>query len=201
MTAFPHRAATGPAARPLALLLALLLPAAAPAEVRIERIFLPLDAAPGSFAIGLPGGVNFCFDPLRGAVSYAWTGDFIDPAPARPGPGKFINAARLLGPVVYQETGAAPLRRGDPARAPVIGFAGYTLRADAVEFRYTVDGALVREEIRAAPGSGTLVRRLHIDGGGDARWWRVIDGRPPVELARDATGALVIELPLSRPAP
>ena len=38
-------------------------------EVKVERVFLPLDATPGSFAISLPGGINFCFDPTRGGVS------------------------------------------------------------------------------------------------------------------------------------
>src|SRR5687768_7645481 len=71
----------------LALLLATTIPLRA--EVQVERTFLP-DAAPSSFAIGLPGGVNFCFDPVRCSVSYAWTGDYLDLTPARPGPGKFI---------------------------------------------------------------------------------------------------------------
>src|SRR2546423_9601448 len=90
------------------------------AEIQIERIFMPLDAAPSSFAIGLPGGVNFCFDPVRGGVSYAWKGAFLDLTPARPGTGKFVQAAKLGGPVAYQESGVGPLRRGDPGRAPVV---------------------------------------------------------------------------------
>lgn len=180
-------------------LLALACAASLRAEVQIERLFLP-DAAPSSFAIGLPGGVNFCFDPVRGAVSYAWTGGFLDLSPARPGPGKFIHAAKLLGPVVYQETGVAPLRRGDPARAPVVEFTGYTLRADAVEFRYTVDGLAVREEIRAAPGGAGLTRRFTIAGGSDAKWWHVVDGRPPAELKREAAGTFVLELPFGKAA-
>jgi hypothetical protein len=170
----------------------------APAEVLIERIFMPHGASPSSFAIGLPGGVNFCFDPVRGAVSYAWIGGFIDPTPARPGPGKFINAVKLLGPVAYQETGAAPLRRTEPARPPVVEFTGYSLLPDAVEFRYTIDGLPVREEIRARPDGAALIRRLHLAGGADSRWWHVVDGRPAAEVKRDPTGAFVIELPLEK---
>ncbi len=170
-------------------------------EVRIERTFLPLDAAPSSFAIGLPGGVNFCFDPVRGGVSYAWRGDFIDVSPARPGPGKFINPARLHGPVVYQESGVAPLRRGDPAVAPAVVFAGYSLQDDAVEFRYTIDGVEVREEIRARADGAALVRRFRCEGAADARWWHVVAGRPPVELKRAPDGAFVLELPLARASP
>lgn len=172
---------------------ALAIALAARAEVQIERGFLP-DAAPSSFAIGLPGGVNFCWDPVRGGVSYAWSGDFLDLSPMRPGAGKFFKPAKLLGPIFYREAGTAPLRRGDPGRAPAVEFTGYTLRTDAIEFRYTVDGTPVREEIRARPGGG-LIRRFHFEGGSDARWWHVADGQPPVELKREAGGTFVLEIP------
>lgn len=168
--------------------------AAARAEVLIERTWLPHDASPSSFALGLPGGINFCFDPVRCSVSYAWTGGFLDLAPVRPGPGKFISPAKLLGAVAYRETGAAPLRRGDPTRAPVVEFSGYTLREDAVEFRYTVDGVPVRETIRGRADGTGLARRFQIQGGADAKWWHVADGQPPAELARGANGGFVLEV-------
>lgn len=177
------------------------LPTTARAEVQIDRIFMPHNASPSSFAIGLPGGISFCWDPLRCAVSYVWTGGFIDATPARPGLGKFIDAVKLLGPIVYQETGSVPLRHADPAREPVVEFTGYTLKSDAIEFRYTVDGRPVREEIRARADGRALVRRLQIAGGADARWWHVVAGGPAQELKADASGAFVIELPLARGNP
>lgn len=185
----------------LALLLTAALASSAPGEVQIERAFLPHGASPSSFAIGLPGGVNFCFDPVRASVSYIWTGAFLDLSATRPGPGKFIVPAKLLGPLTYQETGVAPLRRGDPARAPQVEFNGYSLRPDAVEFRYTIDGVPVREEIRVRSDGTALVRRLHLSAGTDARWWRVIEGQPATELKPDSTGALVLELPLRKAPP
>lgn len=177
-----------------------LFAALARAEVLIERLFLPLEATPSSFAIGLPGGVNFCFDPVRSAVSYAWTGGFLDLTPARPGTGKFIYPAKLLGPVVHRETGLAPLRRGDSSRVPTVEFAGYTLRDDAIEFRYTIDGALVREEVRARADGQALIRKFRIEGGHDAKWWYAVEGKPAVELARDAGGALVLEVVFAKEA-
>lgn len=186
----------------LRLALALLTtPALTRAEVLIERTYLPHNASPSSFAIGLPGGIHFCFDPVRAAVSYAWTGDFLDLTPARPGAGKFIAAAKLLGPITYQETGDAPLRRGDPSRAPVIEFTGYSLRADAIEFRYTVDGTPVREEIKARADGAALIRRFHFSTGADAKWWHVTDGKPATELRRERDGSFTLELPLAKPAP
>ncbi len=184
------------------LVLSLALSAArARAEVQIERIFLPHGASPSSFAIGLPGGINFCFDPVRGAVSYVWTGGFLDLTPARPGAGKFIAATKLLGPLAYQETGFAPLRRGDPARVPVVELTGYTLRDATVEFRYTVDGTPVREEISARPDGSALVRRFHLAAGADAKWWHVVDGKPAAELRREPGGTFVLELPLAKSTP
>jgi hypothetical protein len=173
------------------------------AEVQIERTVMPFEAAPSSFAIGLPGGVSFCFDAVRGGVSYAWTGGFIDLASVRPGPGKLITPVKLLGPVAYRESGASPLRRGDPARVPAIEFKGYTLRADAIEFRYTVDGALVREEIRAQ-GTGAaaqLVRRFAVAGAADAKWWYVVAGQPPRALGPAGTPELKLEIPLGSTSP
>ncbi len=178
----------------------ILLVASARAEIQIERLFLPHDAAPSSFAIGLPGGLNFCFDPVRGGVSYAWTGGFLDLTSTRPGPGKFISAAKPPGPLVYQETGVAPLRRGDPARVPVVEFTGYALHAAAIEFRYTVDGAPVREEIRARADGTGLIRRFTCAGGTDTTWWHVTAGRPPARLAREPGGTFMLEIVFAKEA-
>src|SRR4051812_47362819 len=115
-------------------LFAALMAQPASAEVQIERTVMPFDASPSSFAIGLPSGVNFCFDHVRGGINYAWTGNFIDITNVRPGlGGKHIAPVKLLGDVFYRDDGNSPLRRGDPAHAPTFEFKGYTLAADAVE--------------------------------------------------------------------
>ena len=179
------------------LVAAFAFPSAAQAEVQIARIFMPHQASPSSFAIGLPGGISFCWDPLRCSVSYIWKGGFIDVTPSRPGLGKFIEAATLLGPIVYHEVGESPLRNSDPARKPEIAFTGYTLKADAIEFRYTVDGRKVREEIRVHADGTALLRRLEIESSADGRWWHVVTGRPAAELIRDRSGTWTITLPFS----
>jgi hypothetical protein len=183
----------------LPLFALVLVAPSARAEIQIERGFLPHDASPSSFAIGLPGGINFCFDPVRGAVSYVWTGGFLDLTTARPGAGKFISAAKLLGPIAYRETGYAPLRRGEPGRTPTVEFNGYTIRDDAIEFRTTVDGIPVRQEIRARPDGKALLCRFHLESGADAKWWHAVAGKPATELRREGGGTFLLELPIAAP--
>ena len=174
------------------MLLAFAASPLARADVLIERTMLP-DAHASSFAFGLPGGVSFCFDPVRGGVNYAWTGDFLDLTNVRP-INKLTKAAELRGPVVYRETGQAPHRRGDARRVPTIEFKGYTLRADDVELRYTIDGVPVRETIAALPNRAGLRRTFRFDGAGaDAAWFHVVDGRPATALTRGAAGTFVLE--------
>lgn len=187
--------------RPRLLLFALVTALIARAEVQIERTILPFDAAPSSFAIGLPGGVNFCYDPVRGGVSYVWTGDFADISSVRPGAGaKYITPIKLNGPVVYRESGDFPLRRGDPTRVPVYEFKGYTLHDAGVEFRYTLDGLLVHEFVRAREGpGGGLIRRFVFEAAADAKWWYVVDGKPAMPLEPSTNNSRLIETRFAAP--
>jgi hypothetical protein len=175
-------------------------PALVPGEVLVERVMLP-DARAGSFAFGLPGGVNVCYDPIRGGVNYAWTGGCLDLTNVRP-VNKLIKAATLLGPVVYRETGASPLRRGDAAREPVVEFKGYTLRDSAVELRYTVDGAPVAETLSALPNAAGFRRTFRFDrAGADAKWLYVGAGQPATALTRDAAGTFTLKTLFGKATP
>jgi hypothetical protein len=170
------------------------------AEVQIERTFLP-DAHASSFAFGLPGGVNFCYDPVRGGVNYAWTGGFLDITGVRP-INKLVTPAKPLGPIAYRESGMSPLRRGDARRAPVVEFKGYTLRDDSVELRYTVDGVLVSEAISALPNHAGLRRVFRFDrAGADSAWFYTVEGRPAVALKSDGHGGFTLDLPFAPAAP
>ena len=186
--------------RALSVTVVLILAASVRAEVQIERTFLP-DAHASSFAFGLPGGINFCYDPVRGGVNYAWTGGFLDLANVRP-VNKLVKAAVPLGPIVYRETGTAPLRRGDSRRAPVVEFKGYTLRDTAVELRYTGDGTLVSETISALPKGAGLRRSFRVDRtGADAAWFYAVEGRPATTLTPTSSGFFTLDVPFSSGAP
>ncbi len=172
-------------------LAASMAPVALAGELQIARTVMA-DAAPSSFAIGFPNGNSFCWDPVRGGLSYAWSGGFADLTPTWPEVGKFVKPAKLLGEVRYRETGSAPLRRGDPLRRPEIAFKGYRLDDAAIEFRYTIDGVLVREQV-TSPDRKRIVRRFQIEAGdSDSRWWYVpgtIDGAPLVSPRGERDGA------------
>lgn len=179
---------------------ALLAAPAARAEVEIERTFLP-EAHASSFAFGLPGGVNVCYDPVRGGVNYAWTGGFLDIANVRP-VNKLLKAAVPLGPIVYRETGPAPLRRGNALHVPVVVFKGYTLFAAAVELRYTVDGLPVRETLSALPGGSGLRRTFAVGKTeSDATWYYTVAGRPATAFTPGASGVFTLDVPFSSPTP
>lgn len=143
-------------------------------ELRIERTLMP-DAAPSSFAVGFSNGVNFCYDVVRGGVSYVWKGDFVDLTSVRPEAGKAIRPVTLLGDIVYAEAEYFPLRTGDPQRGVACVFKGYRLKDDAIEFIYEIDGHQVREEVRSTPDGSGLVRRFQIEGetSPEVSWWYV----------------------------
>ena len=153
------------------------------------------EAPPAILSVFLGDMLTEIFEQVEGTGAKSTkAGGFLDIGPVRPGiGGKHLAPARLLGPVVYQEIGATPLRRGDPSRPPAYEFKGYGLREDAVEFLYTLDGVLVREEIRARPGGG-LTRRFRVEGATDAKWWYSVEGKPATTLAAGSDGQLVLEV-------
>lgn len=144
-------------------------------ELRLERTLLP-DAAPSSFAVGLPTGVNFCYDVVRGGVSYIWQGDFVDISNVRPNAGKAVSPVKLLGEVVYRESEYFPLRRIDPQRGVGADFKGYRLKQDAIEFIYQIDQCRVTEEVRSTADGMGLVRQFKIEGALPGETWWYVPG-------------------------
>jgi hypothetical protein len=118
-------------------------------------------ANPSSFAVGFASGANFCFDPVRGNLIYAWQGDYLDLRPTVDGknPGEPV----LQGRIFHEDLTASGFRTGSQNAAPVIRFRGYRVQKDVPEFQYEVDGILVRETIRPGPGGVGLIRQFRID--------------------------------------
>jgi hypothetical protein len=154
------------------------LAAAAPEALRLQRTWMP-NAYPSSFAVGFASGVNFCFDPVRGNLIYAWQGDYLDLRPTVDGknPGEPI----IQGRIFHEDMAPSGFRTGNKNTAPVIRFRGYQVKNDLPEFQYEVDGILVRETVRPGPGGAGLVRQFELQ----------TPDRAVTYQARDAGGVAV----------
>lgn len=106
------------------------------------------DKAARNIAVGIPGGFNFSFDPVRCRLVYVWFGGFLDFRPEATGRGG--NRVNILGSKRVVGTAALPLRIGDPQREPQsIRFHGY--RKEPVTgiptFLFQVDGVSVEQRV------------------------------------------------------
>ena len=98
-------------------------------EPIVVRWYMP-EATPPAIAVGLPGGVSYCFDAGESRLRYAWVGGFLnttgtltekrDPATQR------TRTPDLIGDIFYR-TVESPLRVGSPESLPATRFRGYRL--------------------------------------------------------------------------
>lgn len=126
----------------------------------VSRTFMP-ESGPASIAVGFEDGQSYNFDAGAGFLRYAWSGGFVDNWPHWQGNG---NAYAIVkGDIFFRSSIGVPLRFGDRGAAGEVEFLGYSLGDDDIpEFRYSLDGAEVRERITPRSGGG-LVRTFHIE--------------------------------------
>jgi plastocyanin len=105
----------------------------------VVRAFIA-DAPPRALAVGLPGGVSFCFDPEAGSIAFGWRGGFLD-----------------VGPDRAQRGGQRCLILGE--RFSV----GDELGREGPTLLFEVDGRGVRQTVTATP-DGALRSTFQIDG-------------------------------------
>ena len=121
----------------------------------VVRGFLP-GSSPRSIAVGLPGGLSYCFDAESCRLRYAWSGEFLNMKPVWWGRGGERPEPR--GVKFHSAPDIFPLRLGQESSTPVVKFLGYTLVNKLPEFRFTMNGVAVKEQIDAAPGGGLRCR-------------------------------------------
>ncbi|HYE99761.1 MAG TPA: c-type cytochrome [Planctomycetota bacterium] len=109
----------------------------------VLRTYMP-DASPAAIAVGLPGGVGYCFDAGDCRLLYAWSGDFLDMTPAWTGRGG--GAAVPLGKRFWTAPEGFPFRVEGPPR-----FRGYALVDGLPEFLYEAGGLEIRQRVVARP--------------------------------------------------
>lgn len=137
----------------------------------VLRTYLP-DASPAAIAVGLPGGISYCFDAETCALRYAWSGDFLDMTPAWSGRGGL--PAVPGGRRFYTAPEGFPFRFGGrSAERP--RFRGYAIVGSHPEFRYEAAGVEIRQRVSALPEG--LVLSFTLSGAPEAVNFRI--GRPP----------------------
>lgn len=101
-----------------------------------------------NIAVGMPGGFNFAFDPVRCRLDYVWFGGFLDYRGEATGRGG--SKLQILGAKQFVGTAELPIRVGNGSRKPdAIQFQGY--RKDSATgiptFLFRVDGVAVEQRV------------------------------------------------------
>lgn len=121
------------------------------------------EATPAAIAVGLPGGISYCFDAGESRLRYAWRGGFVDLTPTlltkKNRETDLTETARIVGDIFFRE-GRYPLRVGEEDRIPQRRFLGYRLVDSIPEFHYLVDDVSVHERI--TPVAEGIVRRFRL---------------------------------------
>ena len=104
-------------------------------------------ASARSIAVGMPGGMNYCFDAARCCVQFGWAGAFLDVGPDRDNRGG--GSCKTLGPRFSTGDAGWPLAAAPGERGPA-KFVGYRTRP-APAFEIDWGGSMVTWEIEPAP--------------------------------------------------
>lgn len=130
------------------------------------------EATPAAIAVGLPGGISYCFDAGESRLRYAWRGGFVDMSRTlltkKNRQTNLTETAEIVGKVFFHE-GSYPIRSSDRDRIPQRRFRGYSLIDSIPEFRYEVDGVTVRERIVAVEGG--ILRQFRLEGVEEPMWF------------------------------
>ena len=123
---------------------------------RIVRCTMP-DSSSRSIAVGLPGGINYCFDAQECYVRYGWFGAFLDAGPDRGRGGtRGGGANRPLGERFSSGFDSFPLRLSSAEAPPQVQFRGYRSGVAPV-FLYTVEGHDMSHSIAPLQGKVGLI--------------------------------------------
>jgi azurin len=113
-----------------------------------------------SIAVGMPGGVSYCFDAERCFLRAAWSGDFINAEAdwnRRGGSG-----AKSLGEVFYKNDAQFPI--GIAGVDAVPDFRGYELKDGYPVFEYRLGEAEVRASVRPNASNSGLIQHFEVSG-------------------------------------
>jgi len=125
----------------------------------LYRLFMP-DSNAASVAIMLPGDLNLCWDAADCRPRYLWRGAGVDISAYWKGNGS--GRVKLVGDKVWSAGAQQPLRFSS-SKEPTLAFKGYALVQGYPEFRYTIDGVLVKELLKENNGGRGLTQSFTVD--------------------------------------
>jgi hypothetical protein len=147
-------------------------------EAVVVRWEMP-EATPGAFAVGLPGGVSYCFDSVECRMRYAWTGPFIDLSRSLSQKveedTRYTVTAEVRGEIFFRSDEIG-FRIDEPGRIPLRRFRGYRLIDSIPEFHYDLDGIGVREATVPAGDGRGLVQKFTIESLDQPAWYLLPEG-------------------------
>ena len=133
-------------------------------EPIVVRWYMP-EATPAAIAVGLPGGVSYCFDAGESRLRYAWLGGFLDTTRTltekRDPETQRTRTPDLIGDIFYR-TVEHPLRVGSPESLLATRFRGYRLVDGHPEFHYVIGGLEVYERITATDKKDGIRREFRL---------------------------------------
>ena len=149
----------------------------------IVRSYMP-EATPAAIAVGMPGGISYCFDAGLCRLLYAWQGGFLNlegTLQKKVGADGYTPTAQIEGTRFFRST-RFPFQASSPDRQPQIRFRGYQWKDGSPEFHYQVGGARVYEHILPIKEEAAGFRwRFRIERV-DTPLWFVANIEGPVEI-------------------
>ncbi len=125
----------------------------------LYRLFMP-DSNAVSVAVMLPGDLNLCWDAADCRPRYLWRGAGVDVSAYWKGNGS--GRVKLVGDKVWSAGSEHPLRFSK-GKESTVAFKGYALVQGYPEFRYTLDGVMVKELVKEQSGGKGLTLGFQVD--------------------------------------
>ncbi|HSH95390.1 MAG TPA: c-type cytochrome [Roseimicrobium sp.] len=151
----------------------------------LVRTFMP-DSSPRSIAVGFKERQNICFDAEECRLRYAWVGDFVDMQGAWDARGG--QPAGILGTKYYSTERKQPFQSASSETSGGAVFQGYSFLRGVPEFRYTINGLIVKEQITELPAGAGIKRTFEVVHAAAEAWFD-IESFPNVEITSSVVEA------------
>jgi hypothetical protein len=149
------------------------------------------EATPSAIAVGMPGGISYCFDAGESRLRYAWSGGFLDMsrtlfAKTNKATG-LTETAQVVGDIFYRPDGF-PFRINSLDRVPQRKYLGYRIVDGYPRFHYRADGVDIYERVLPAANGRGIKREFEIGEVRQPVWF--LSGMPEGVAIRSSLGKI-----------